>query len=66
MSDYFVIDTDTDIITNVIVWDGISNWRPREHQYIELAVPYVGIGFKKVDGQWVDARPQKIIELEQP
>lgn len=57
MSNYFVIDKDTNIITNVIVWDGISNWRPEEHQYIELTVPYVGIGFKKVDGQWVDTRP---------
>ena len=52
MSNYFVIKQSNEKIVNVVVWDGVSLWRPDEGHYVELAVDSVGIGWQKVDGEW--------------
>jgi hypothetical protein len=53
MSNYFVIRQSDKKIVNVVVWDGVSPWRPDEGHYVELAVGSVRMGWQKVDGEWI-------------
>lgn len=68
MSDkYFVVRESDDVIINIVMWDGISPWRPDTGQYLEPFHNGVGIGFGKVDGQWIDVRPREleVIDVEE-
>lgn len=60
MNKYFVVRQSDDTIVNIVVWDGMSGWRPDAGQYLEPFQRGVGIGFGKVDGQWVDLREPEI------
>lgn len=51
MSGYLVIK-DNEVI-NAVVWDGVSDWTPPEGTTVELAPAHVGIGWTRVDGNWV-------------
>lgn len=59
MSNYFVIRQSDEKIVNVVVWDGVSPWRPNEGHYVELAVSSIGIGWQKINGEWIDSMPQE-------
>jgi hypothetical protein len=56
---YAVINSQTNVVENSIVWDGISPWAPPENCYVEpLANLYVGIGWTFVNGEWIAPTPQ--------
>jgi len=62
MNKYFVVRESDDEIINIVIWDGISAWQPDAGQYLEPFQEGVGIGYGKVDGEWVDLRVQEIEE----
>ena len=66
MAMYFIVREADEVIINSVMWDGVSPWRPDAGTYLEPFITGVGIGHKKVDGQWINPEPQEIIELEQP
>lgn len=45
-------------IVNTVLWDGVSPWQPEEGEYLLPWEPGIGIGWGKVDGEWVDLRPK--------
>jgi hypothetical protein len=55
MNGYLVIKDNT--VINTIVWDGVSDWTPPEGTTVELAPAHVGIGWTRVDGEWVAPEP---------
>jgi hypothetical protein len=55
MSGYLVIKNNT--VINTVVWDGVSDWTPPEGTTVELAPAHVGIGWARVDGNWVAPEP---------
>jgi hypothetical protein len=55
MNGYLVIK-DNEVI-NTVLWDGESDWTPPEGTTVELAPPHVGIGWTRVDGNWVAPEP---------
>lgn len=62
MSKYFVVRQSDDTIVNIVMWDGVSGWKPDEGQYLEPFQTGVGIGYGKVNGEWVDLRVPEIEE----
>ena len=55
MKNYALIETATSIVTNVIVWDGKTPWRPPDG-FIAVAIPSdqgVCIGWSYIDGVFV-------------
>jgi hypothetical protein len=64
---YLLIDTEG-LVVNVIIWDGVSrfNWRDKT-PILESDAPLgVTRGWKYINGEWINPRPQEIIELEEP
>lgn len=55
MSTYLVIK-DNEVI-NAVVWDGVSDWTAPEGTTAELAPAHVGIGWTRVDGEWIAPEP---------
>lgn len=55
MSTYLVIKGNK--VINAVVWDGESDWTPPEGTTVELAPAGVGIGWTRVDGNWVAPEP---------
>ena len=55
MNTYLVIK-DNQVI-NTVLWDGASDWTPPEGTTVELAPSHVGIGWTRVDGNWVAPEP---------
>jgi hypothetical protein len=56
---YAVINKETKIIENMIVWDGIdTNLVPENQEWINiLENKNVGIGWSYIDGQFIDPNP---------
>jgi hypothetical protein len=55
MSGYLVIKDNK--VINAVVWDGVSDWTPPEGTTVELAPAHVGIGWTRIDGNWVAPEP---------
>jgi hypothetical protein len=56
---YAVVNKETKIIENIIVWDGIdTNLVPENQEWINiLENKNVGIGWSYIDGQFIDPNP---------
>lgn len=55
INNYALVDTATNIITNVIVWDGKPPWYPPDG-FIAVLIPQdqgVCIGWSYVDGEFI-------------
>jgi hypothetical protein len=55
MNGYLVIKDEQ--VINTVLWDGVSDWTPPEGTTVELAPSHVGIGWTRVDGNWVAPEP---------
>lgn len=58
MNGYLVIKDNK--VINTVVWDGVSDWTPPEGTTVELAPAGVGIGWTRVDGNWVAPEPAPV------
>lgn len=56
MNTYLIIKNNE--VINTIVWDGESEWTAPEGTSTQLAPAGVGIGWKRVDGNWIAPEPQ--------
>ena len=55
---YAVINEQTNIVENVILWDGESQWQPPAGTYVQSLEGYeAGIGWVFENGTFVDIRP---------
>jgi len=56
---YAVVNKETKIVENIIVWDGIDiNLVPENQEWINiLENKNVGIGWSYIDGQFIDPNP---------
>jgi hypothetical protein len=51
---YAVINSDTNIVENIALWDGVTPWTPPAGYYVEvIGDSGAGIGWSYVDGQFV-------------
>jgi hypothetical protein len=51
---YAVINSETNIVENVTIWDGVVSWAPPQGCYVqELTNPYAGIGWSFIGGEWI-------------
>jgi hypothetical protein len=51
---YAVINSETNIVENVTLWDGVVLWTPPEGRYVQLLDnALAGIGWSFVDNQFV-------------
>ena len=51
---YAVINSDTNIVENVIIWDGVTPWTPPVGYYVKpIGDSGAGIGWSYIDGQFV-------------
>ena len=55
MNGYLIVKDNT--VINTVLWDGVSDWTPPEGTTVELAPAHVGIGWTRVDGEWVAPEP---------
>ena len=55
MNTYLIIKDDQ--VINTVLWDGVSEWTPPESTTAELAPAHVGIGWTRVDGNWIAPEP---------
>jgi hypothetical protein len=55
MNGYLVIKDEQ--VINTVLWDGVSDWTPPEGTTVELAPAHVGIGWTRVDGNWIAPEP---------
>jgi hypothetical protein len=55
MNGYLVIKDEQ--VINTVLWDGVSDWTPPEGTTVELAPDHVGIGWTRVDGEWIAPEP---------
>ena len=55
MNTYLILKDNT--VINTVLWDGVSDWTPPEGTTVELAPAGVGIGWTRVDGEWVAPEP---------
>jgi hypothetical protein len=56
---YAVINSQTNLVENVIIWDGVSQWTPPENCYVEpLTNPHAGIGWSFINGELSAPAPQ--------
>jgi hypothetical protein len=56
---YAVINSQTNVVENTIVWDGVSPWAPPENCYVEpITNPHAGIGWSFANGEWIAPTPQ--------
>lgn len=56
---YFVLRESDNAIVNVVLWDGVSSWAPDEGEYVLPFEEGIGIGWAKINEEWVDMRPPK-------
>jgi hypothetical protein len=57
---YAVINSQTNVVENSIVWDGVSPWTPPENCYVQpVTNPHAGIGWTFVNGQFVPPTPEE-------
>lgn len=56
-----LVNNETNVIVNAVVWDGVSDWQPPEGHSVYQAWP-VHIGWLWVDGQQVDPNPPETTE----
>ena len=56
---YAVVNKETKIVENIIMWDGIdTNLVPENQEWINiLENKNVGIGWSYIDGQFIDPNP---------
>ena len=52
---YAVINSQTNVVENTIVWDGIAPWTPPDGYYVQELIgdSGAGIGWSFVDNQFV-------------
>jgi hypothetical protein len=51
---YAVINSETNIVENVILWDGVASWPIPDGFYVEpLEDKIAGIGWSCIDGEFV-------------
>lgn len=62
---YFVVRETDDVIVNIVMWDGVSPWKPNPGQYLEPFENGIGMGFGKVDGKWTYLHVPEIIDVEE-
>jgi hypothetical protein len=55
MNGYLIIKDEQ--VINTVLWDGVSDWTPPEGTTVELAPAHVGIGWTRVDGNWIAPEP---------
>ncbi len=55
MRTYLVIQDE--LVINAVVWDGESDWTPPDGTTVEIAPDYVGIGWRRVAGEWIAPEP---------
>ena len=55
MNGYLIIKDEQ--VINTVLWDGVSDWTAPEGTTVELAPAHVGIGWTRVDGNWVAPEP---------
>lgn len=55
MNTYLIVKDD--LVINVVLWDGVSEWTSPNDSTIELAPEGVGIGWKRVGEIWVAPEP---------
>lgn len=62
-----IVDTQTNLIVNMITWDGVSQWSPPENciavEHTE-AMDVASIGWSYIDGQFI-APPEPEIVIEE-
>jgi hypothetical protein len=57
---YAVINSETNIVENIIAWDGLTEWTPPEGCYTQiLEDTAAGIGWSFVNGQWIEPTPSE-------
>jgi hypothetical protein len=55
---YAVISSETNIVENVIVWDGVTPWTPPTGYYVEpIGDSGAWIGWSYINGQFVPPSP---------
>lgn len=54
---YAVINAETNIVENVILWDGESPWQPPAGMYVQELSGEAGIGWKYENDSFSDVRP---------
>lgn len=55
--EYAVINSETNIVENVVLWDGKSEWQPPAGTYTQsLTGTEAGIGWEFKNGVFIDAR----------
>lgn len=54
MNRYFMIRKNDGLITDVIVWDGVSKWSPPENYYVlpQSDNTEARIGWRKIESGW--------------
>lgn len=51
---YAVINSETNVVENVAIWDGVAQWAPPEGRYLQLLDnASAGIGWSFVNNQFV-------------
>jgi hypothetical protein len=63
MNTYFLIKDNT--VVNVFVWDGVSDWTPPDGTTAELALPGIGVGWTRVDGNWIAPTPSSVEPVDE-
>ncbi len=56
---YAIIDSSTNLVVNVIVWDGKPPWRPPSGCIAVLLQNNAGIGWSYIDEQFVEPSAQE-------
>lgn len=54
---YAVINSESSLVENVILWDGESNWTPPIGTFVVTLAGGAGIGWKYENNQFIDIRP---------
>lgn len=55
---YAVINSETNIVENVTIWDGVSLWTPPDGCCIEsIGDSGAGIGWSFIGGEWIAPTP---------
>ena len=50
---YAVINSQTNIIEGIVIWDGVAPWTPPEDCCVQpVTNPYASIGWSYIDGQF--------------
>jgi hypothetical protein len=61
MNSYAMINMDTNVVENLIAWDGIVSYSPPEGYFlVKIEDPQVNISWLYVDGQFISPIPEPI------